>query len=55
MYIKRKCATLKNESHGTEVPKDYWDKKNLQDMGPLSVNSIHITQWARNGFEFFEE
>ena len=26
----------------TVVPKDYWDKKNLQDMGPLSVNSIHI-------------
>ena len=27
---------------GTVVPKDYWDKKNLQDMAPLSVNSIHI-------------
>ena len=26
----------------TVVPKDYWDEKNFQDMGPLSVNSIHI-------------
>ena len=26
----------------TVIPKDYWDKKKLQDMGPLSVNSIHI-------------
>ena len=26
----------------TVVLKDYWDKKNLQDMWPLSVNSLHI-------------
>ena len=26
----------------TVVPKDYRDKKNLPDMGPLSVNSIDI-------------
>ena len=32
---------LKRPFH-TVVPKDYWDEKNLQDMGPLSVNSIHI-------------
>ena len=29
-------------SCNTVVPKDYWDRKNFQDMGPLSVNSIHI-------------
>ena len=26
----------------TVIPKDYWVRKNFQDMGPLSVNSIHI-------------
>ena len=33
------CQYLKPR---TVVPKDYWDRKNFQDMGPLSVNSIHI-------------
>ena len=27
----------------TVIPKDYWDEKNFQDMGPSSVNSIHIS------------
>ena len=26
----------------TVIPKDYWDEKNLQDMGTSSVNSTHI-------------
>ena len=43
-HKKVNCFILKTVSivASTVVPKDYWDKKNLQDMGPLSVNSIHI-------------
>ena len=36
-YPPLKCPPL-----NTVIRKDHWDKKNLQDMGPLSVNSIHI-------------
>ena len=39
-FFKKK-RNNKNVLH-TVVLKDYWDKKDFQDMGPLSVNSIHI-------------
>ena len=29
--------------HYTVIPKDYWDRKNFPNMGPLLVNSIHIS------------
>ena len=36
--------SLNLQSQNTVVPKDYWDRKNFQDMGPLSANSIHIRE-----------
>ena len=31
------------ENFTTVIPKDYWDRKNFPNMGPLLVNSIHIS------------
>ena len=43
-YTKfQKIEPCENKVAHTVIPKDYWDKKNFQDMGPLSVNSIHIS------------
>ena len=41
LNFSKKKRNNKNVLH-TVVLKDYWDKKDFQDMGPLSVNSIHI-------------
>ena len=36
--------------------KDYWDEKFFQDMGPLSVNSVHIREllFEKNTFFFLK-
>ena len=56
LRIRGSCTVwvLKNANKSyTVVPKDYWDKKNLPDMGPLQINSIHIRGLLFEKFNIF--
>ena len=43
LQLKRKKILVLWSLHHTIVQKDYWDRKNFPDMGPLPVNSIHVS------------
>ena len=59
--VKPIYVWLISKLHITVIPKDYWDKKKFQDMGPLSVNAIDIsvllfekkTKFFNLGFFFY--